>query len=178
MKFSFSVRGTKIEESEKVRAEKACKILAEKYNTEFLDSNVVIKKENHLFYADISIKNRSGDAYQAKNSDSASFKSFLGALQKIDGQIRKKKKTHRVSERDIPEFNGPDNADAPKDNSQPMIIAEVIDDLPLMSVHEATKKLNETRNVFIFENILNNAVNVVYKREDGNFGWIDYKTNK
>lgn len=59
-----------------------------------------------------------------------------------------------------------------------MIIAEILDDLPLMSVSEATKKITDTRRVFIFENIANNAVNVVYRREDGNFGWLDYKIKR
>ena len=59
-----------------------------------------------------------------------------------------------------------------------MIVAERLDYLPIMSVSEATKKLCSSRPVFIFENISNKAVNVVYIREDGNFGWIDYKLDR
>ena len=59
-----------------------------------------------------------------------------------------------------------------------MIIAEILDDLPLIRVSEAKKKITETRSVFIFENIANKTVNVVYKREDGNFSWLDYKIKR
>ena len=59
-----------------------------------------------------------------------------------------------------------------------MIIAEIFDDLPLMIIREAKKKITEPRSVFIFENIANKTVNVVYKREDGNFSWLDYKIKR
>ncbi len=51
-----------------------------------------------------------------------------------------------------------------------MIIAEIFDDLPLMSIREAKKKITEPRSVFIFENIANNDVNVVFKRKDRYLG--------
>ncbi len=179
MKFSFSGRHMEIGESLTTRAEGACESLAEKYDTEFLDVNIVMKKENHLFYTDISIKSCAGNTYQASDNDDDPVGSFLSALQKIDVQIRKKKKkkTHdRTSGRVGVEINNYDNS-LEKEN-QPMIIAEILDDLPLMSVSEATKKMTDTRRVFIFENIANNAVNVVYRREDGNFGWLDYKIKR
>ena len=56
MKFSFSGRHMEIGESLTTRAEEACETLAEKYDTEFLDVNIVMKKENHLFYTDIAVK--------------------------------------------------------------------------------------------------------------------------
>ena len=59
-----------------------------------------------------------------------------------------------------------------------MIIAEILDDLPLIRVSEAKKKITETRSVFIFENIAKKTVNVVYKREKGNFSWLDYKIKR
>ena len=177
MKFSFSGRHMEIGESLTTRAEEACETLAEKYDTEFLDVNIVMKKENHLFYTDIAVKSCAGNTYQASDNDDDPVGSFLSALQKIDVQIRKKKKTHdRTSGRTGVEINSYDNSF--ENETQPMIIAEILDDLPLMSVSEATKKIKETRRVFIFENIANNAVNVVYKREDGNFGWLDYKIKR
>lgn len=179
MKFSFSGRHMEIGESLTNRAKEASETLAEKYDTEFLDVNIVMKKENRLFYTDIAIKSCAGNTYQASDNDDDPVGSFLSALQKIDVQIRKKKKTHdRTLGKKVSgvKINNYDNS-FEKEN-QPMIIAEILDDLPLMSVSEATKKITDTRRIFIFENIANNAVNVVYKREDGNFGWLDYKIKR
>lgn len=178
MKFSFSGRHMEIGQSLTTRAQEACESLAEKYDTEFIDVNIVMKKENHLFYSDIIVKTAFGNTYQASEKDNDPVSCFLGAIQKIDAQIRKKKKTHRsINGREFSsvEINHYDNS---LEKEEPMIIAEILDDIPLMSVSEATKKLNDKRRVFIFENIANNAVNVVYKREDGNFGWLDYKIKR
>lgn len=180
MNFSISGRRMEIGESLTSRAEDSCKALAKKYEVQFLDVNVVIKKENHLFYTDISVKGASGATYQSSDNSSDPVDSFQNALQKIEGQIRKKKKDRRVfgrSEKDSAtiDVNNYDSSFENNDGGHPVIVAEILDDLPLMSVGEATKRLNDTRRVFVFENIASNVVNVVYLREDGNYGWIDYR---
>ena len=65
--------------------------------------------------------------------------------------------------------------DSGEESASRIIIAEIIDELAIMSVSEAADHLSEKRHVFVFKNISNDAVNVVYLREDGNVGWIDYK---
>lgn len=179
MNFSFSGRHMEIGESLTARAEELCNNLAQKYEAKFLDVNIVMKKENYLFLTDISVKGASGTTYQSSDSDTDPVDSFQKALQKIEVQIRKRKKTHKGCGKEAVdvEINNFDNSFENKNNEKhPVIVAEILDDLPLLSVSEATKKLNDKQRVFIFENIANNTVNVVYIREDGNFGWIDYKT--
>jgi ribosomal subunit interface protein len=176
MKFSFSGRHMEIGESLTHRAEEMCATLAEKYGAEFIDVNIVMKKEKHLFYCDVAAKTDTGNSYHASNEADDPMASFLGVLHKIDLQMRKRKKACRQSYRESSvEFNSYDNS-LEKEEHAPIIVAEILDDLPLLSVSDATKRLNGTKGIFVFENITNNAVNVVYKRDDGNFGWIDYKT--
>lgn len=160
MNFSISGRRMEIGESLTSRAEEACKALANKYEAEFLDANVVMKKENHLFYTDISIKGASGSTYQSSESASDPIESFQNALQKIEIQIRKKKKDHRIlgrSEKEVEcstvEINDYDNsfsAATKSEDHNPMIIAEILDDLPLMSVSEATKKTQRSPSCIYF----------------------------
>jgi ribosome-associated translation inhibitor RaiA len=160
------------------RAKEACELLAEKYGTEFMDVSIVMKKETYLFYCDISAKSSSGNSYYAVNESDNPIASFLGAIQKLDLQMRKKKKNNRCSCKGMRvEINSYDNSLEAEERA-PVIIAEILDDLPLMSVSDATNNLNNQKRVFVFENISNNAVNVVYKRGDGNFGWIDYKIKR
>lgn len=176
MNFSFSGRHMEIGDSLTKRAQEACNALARKYNVNFIDVNIVMKKETYLYRCDVAIKSQIGNSYYASDEADDPVTSFLLTLQKIDLQIRKKKKSSRTTSKDQKvEIISYDNSLM---EENPVIIAEMLDDLPLLSVSEATKRLNDNKRVFIFENISNNAVNVVYKRDDGNFGWIDYKIKR
>lgn len=176
MNFSFSGRHMEIGESLTVRARESFDVLAKKYDCDFIDVSIVMKKENYLYCSDISVKSKLGNLYHAGNDANDPINSFTGAFQKIELQIKKKKKNCRCSNKNSGvEFVSYDNS-LKKDESNPIIIAEILEDLPLMSVSDATEHLSDNKRVFVFENISNNSVNVVYKRNDGNFGWIDYKT--
>lgn len=174
MNFSFSGRRMDIGESLTTKAKEACESLAKKYGTEFIDANVVMKKDGYLFYSSISVKTASGNSYYASNQADEPKVSFDVTLQKIDLQMQKKKKGVRDKTR-IVETIKLDNSFGGQSADSPVIVAEILDDLPLMSVNEAAQQLNEKTKVFVFENVSNNAVNVVYVREDRNIGWIDYK---
>jgi ribosomal subunit interface protein len=180
MSFSFSGRHMEVGESLTNRAQEACKALAEKYAVGFISVNVVMKKDGYLFCCDIFIKTDSGNSYYASNEADSPTVSFDVTLQKIDQQMQKKKKSERCSCRCRPEINSFDNSFEKQhvEENNTMIIAEILEDLPLLSVSDAADHLDDSRKVFVFENISNNAVNVVYTRSDGNIGWIDYKIKR
>ena len=179
MKFSFSGRHMEVGESLSNKAREACESLAKKYGTEFIDVSIVMKKDNYLFHTDISVKSGSGNSYMVSNEADDPIVSFEGVMQRLDAQMRKKKSMNRGSNKKIPEmddFGGPLFENESEENGDTrIIIAEILDGLLSMSVRDAAEKLSEKRPVFVFKNISNNAVNVVYTREDGNIGWIDYK---
>ena len=159
------------------KAREACENLANKYGTEFIDVSIVMKKDNYLFHTDISVKSGSGNSYMVSNEADDPIVSFEGVMQRLDAQMRKKKSMNRGSNKKMPEmgdFGGP-LFEKDESGDTRIIIAEILDGLLSMSVRDAAEKLNEKRPVFVFRNISNDAVNVVYTREDGNIGWIDYK---
>lgn len=176
MNFSFSGRHMEIGESLTQKAKSVCEKLEKKYRVEFLDANIVMKKESYLFTTDVTIKTNTGNSYFVVNSAEDPIVSFEVAVQKLEQQFQKKKKPGKCSRK--VEINNFDNPVSESEEGAPMIIAEIFDDLPLMSVSEAAKHLNENQHVFIFENISNSAVNVVYWRNDGNIGWLDYKIKR
>jgi len=173
MVFSFSGRHMEIGESLTNKAREDCENLAAKYGTEFIDANIVMSKDSHMFITDISVKTASGNSYRASEQSDDPKNSFEITLQKINQQMQKKKKSSKEKTKFIDSVEIPDDDKCCADH--PMIIAEILDDLPLMSVNEAAEHLNKSTKVFVFENISTNAINVVYTREDGNIGWIDYK---
>ena len=180
MSFSFSGRHMEIGGALTERAKGACEALAQKYGIEFIDTNIVMKKDGYRFCADISVRTNTGNSYFASDQADDPVVSFELTLQKIDQQIQKKKRDARSAHtrEKIAEMLERDNSFEDIDDGEedaPIIIAQILDDLPVLSVSDAAKYLNDKRHVFVFENISNHSVNVVYTRTDGNIGWIDYK---
>jgi hypothetical protein len=65
------------------------------------------------------------------------------------------------------------NDGEPKDLN-PVIIAENSSDVPELSVGEAVMQLDISTVAFVlFRNSRDGGLNVVYRRDDGNIGWID-----
>ncbi len=178
MNFSFSGRHMEIGESLTQKAKSSLEKLATKYRVEFLDANIVMKKDAYLFVTDITIKTSTGNSYFVTDNAEDPTVSFEITFQKLEQQFQRKRKNIKNNKK--VEYNTFDNSVSVEKSEEnvPMIIAEILDDLPLMSVSEAAKRLSEDRHVFIFENISNSAVNVVYCRNDGNVGWLDYKIKR
>ena len=67
------------------------------------------------------------------------------------------------------------NADALEPETlQPMIIAEMQTKIATLSVGEAVMQMELAgAPVLVFRNESKEGLNVVYRREDGNIGWID-----
>ena len=60
------------------------------------------------------------------------------------------------------------------DSLQPMIIAEMQTKIPTLSVGEAVMQMELSGDpVLLFRKEDHKGMNVVYRREDGNIGWID-----
>jgi hypothetical protein len=62
---------------------------------------------------------------------------------------------------------------------QPIVIAEMETRIPAITVGEAVMQLELGSNKFlVFRNEGHGGVNVVYRRDDGNIGWIDPRNAK
>lgn len=62
---------------------------------------------------------------------------------------------------------------------EPVIIAEMTTNIQTMSVSDAVMRLNLSgNNAMMFRNSKNGSLNMVYRRQDGNIGWVDPKEAK
>ena len=67
-----------------------------------------------------------------------------------------------------------DSADQEPESLQPIIVAEMEQKIPSLSVGEAVMQMELAgAPLLVFRNEGHNGVNVVYSREDGNIGWVD-----
>lgn len=68
----------------------------------------------------------------------------------------------------------PDEIDSADDDFAPAVIAETTSNLKQMSVGEAVMELDLAQaEVVVFRHAGHGGLNVVYRRADGNIGWID-----
>jgi len=66
-----------------------------------------------------------------------------------------------------------DETDIPV-GDDPAVIAEMTTDIQTMSVSDAVMRLDLSgESALMFYNASNDAINMVYKRSDGNIGWVD-----
>jgi len=57
---------------------------------------------------------------------------------------------------------------------EPVIVAEMTTNIQTMTVSDAVMRLNLSgNNAMMFRNSKNGGINMVYKRQDGNIGWVD-----
>ena len=75
---------------------------------------------------------------------------------------------------DIGEEPGADAADGADGHAAPVIVAELEADIPTLTVGEAVMRLDlaETQ-AMLFHNRAHGGLNMVYRRNDGNIGWVD-----
>ena len=65
------------------------------------------------------------------------------------------------------------------DTLQPVVIAEMETKIPSITVGEAVMQLELAgQRMLVFRNEGHGGVNVVYRRDDGNIGWIDPRNSK
>jgi flavin-dependent dehydrogenase len=126
-------------------------------------------------------------SYSARTAEMA----FNGAADRIEKQLRRytnRLKEHKVDEADSQPFienaaytifAGPPRGDGASEQAgSATIVAEMRVDVPESSVSDAVM-LMDLRNTpaLMFKNSATGAFNMVYRREDGNIGWVEPHTD-
>lgn len=156
------------------------------------DSEVVISRDGHGFRADCTVILASGQRLQSHGLGGDAHAAFSQALAKIETRIRRYKrrlKSHTVAatakaaetaslyilrptdddvEEDAWDQSDPDTPPAA------MIIAETESTLKTLTVSGAVMELDLTESqAIVFRNAAHGGLSVVYRRSDGNIGWVD-----
>lgn len=165
----------------------------EKYIGPEISGHVRISKEHGCFRTDCSIRLQTGLLLEAHGEAGDAYASADAALERLDKRVRRYKrrlKDHSVSSRrdaaqtqthdfaldyTVQLTEEPDeSAESEEFSSDPLIIAEMKRPILSFNVSEAVMQLDLTEDIFlVFRNAANGSTNIVYKRSDGNIGWID-----
>lgn len=152
-----------------------------KYFQHGYSGQVTIEKQGSWFECDCTIHLDSGVVLQARAKQNNANAAFDGAAEKIEKRLRRYKRRlkdhHPSNEGDAMAIysvvESPSEEEIPE-NYNPAIIAESTTNLNTLTVAQAVMQLDMTDNpVVVFKHAANGETNVVYRRPDGNIGWID-----
>lgn len=158
-----------------------------KYAERAVEAIVIFSRDRHEFIADSSVHLSTGLTVQAKAKADEIYACFENAMERMEKQVRRYKRRlkdhHRNRENpieaiDAPSYilaSGEEHADdAEPETLQPIIVAEMETRVPYLSVGEAVMQMELAgAGMLVFRNDAHGGVNVVYRRDDGNIGWID-----
>jgi ribosomal subunit interface protein len=158
-----------------------------KYFDGGFSGHVTVEKSGPRFSADCVIFLDTGMGLQAAGQAYDPQAAFEAASDRIETRLRRYKRKLRSYDgagngRDedvayrvmasVPE----DDEEVPEDYA-PAVVAESTVSLKTMSVAHAIVELDTKDSpVFVFRNAGNDQVNIIYRRADGNIGWIDPST--
>lgn len=165
--------------------------VVEKYAQRPTEAVVVFSRVAHEHVCEAVIHLATGLNAQAKGHATEIYAAFESCREKMDKQLRRYKRRLRNHHRDRAEpveFGGASayilapTEEPEEDDSaalQPIVIAEMETKIPSITVGEAVMQLElGGQHFLVFRNEGHGGVNVVYRRDDGNIGWIDPRNSK
>ena len=188
----ISIHGKQMDLGNALRAHINDKLedLNEKYFNRAIDAQVTMSPEGSAFVkAHISIRVGKDISVMADAKDPDAYSAFDAASEKVAKQLRRYKKRlrdhHERLEEDnvIPAQNYVLTPEAETEEEpekhEPVIVADVITNIQTMSVSEAVMRLDLSgENALMFKNATHEGLNMIYRRTDGNIGWVDPQGNE
>src|SRR5689334_22056114 len=187
MSVDVRVAGHQVDTGESLRelAQRRVEEIAEKYFSRSVGANVTFGRgPNNDFTCDIVAPVVQGVVLKASYSARTAEMAFNGAADRIEKQLRRytnRLKDHKVDEaaQAYVENAGYTVFSAPPEEEvagadHPTVIAETRIDIPEASVSDAVM-LMDLRNTsaLMFRNSGTGEFNMIYRREDGNIGWVE-----
>jgi ribosomal subunit interface protein len=158
------------------------------------DAEVTVSRDGHSFRVDCDVRLASGQHLYAHGLGGDAHTAFDQALSKIETRIKRYKhklKDHspqaKAMQSELAAYyvlQTPDEVPEEGQEAQPieggsgapagMVIAETDREIRTMTVSMAVMQLDLTESqTIVFRNAAHGGFSVVYRRPDGNIGWID-----
>lgn len=196
MKVTVSGKQVDIGDAFPEYAEDRLEEVVEKYFDSGIDSSVTVSRAGSGLRIDITVHPGRGIIVQSHGEAETAHLAFDIALEKIAKRLRRHKRRlrdHHRREKSEAKQNSvnmqryviaqPEDGSAdddaednglPEGEDNPVVIAETTAEMDTLSVSEAVMRLDlSERSALVFVNAGNGRMNVIYRRRDGNIGWVD-----
>src|SRR5438874_10137947 len=189
----LTVTGKQLGVGEALRShvEASLEALLIKYFGSAIEAHAVFAREAHLIRADLSVHIGRGIMVKSAANATDYYPAFDAAAERLAKQLRRYKRRlrdHHARLRNQPEEletarsfvlaaaeEEPDSEPVIDGQATaPAVIAEMSTELPRLTVGEAVMRMDlADAPVLLFRNRSHGELNVVYRRGDGNVGWLD-----
>lgn len=178
------ITGKKIEIGDALRTQTENKIqeVITKYALTPLESSVTYSKSGHTIRCDIEMHLARELYVRAHDETLDAYLSLEQTVETFEKRLRRHKKRliDHYKKRDInyEKISGSQyvinaQVEQPTEEDNPLIIAEMQTDIPTLTVSDAVMHLDLSDvPAILFNNEVRKQLNVVYRRSDGNIGWI------
>jgi ribosomal subunit interface protein len=186
----LTVTGKQIDVGDALRQHvaKSLESILEKYFGQAIDANVVFSREAHLLSVQVAIHIGRGIMLVSEAKADQPYPAFDEAAVRLSARLRRYKTRLRDHHRTAVEAEranqyvvapgsdeaGIGDAEAVPGDGGPLIVAEMATEVPTLTVSEAVMRLDlANQSAMMFRNRAHGGLNMVYRRADGNFGWVD-----
>ena len=171
-------------ESMREHIEERVEAAVSKYFDGSVSGHIVVDHEGSGYRSECTLHLSSGMTLHSEGRAMEPYASFDSAATRLEKRLRRynrRLKDHHTSKNagagmmfaDY-ELEAPDQEADVADDFNPVVVAEKSTALQTLPVSEAVMQLDLTgAPVVVFQHATSGAVNIVYRRPDGNIGWID-----
>ena len=185
MRYQISGKQIDIGEALQTHVQTEIEAILSKYAGRPTEAQIVFSKSAHEYVCETVVHLSTGLTAQATGRATEIYAAFDAASEKMDKQLRRYKrrlKDHHKERVNPVELSSAgayilaptEEDESTEADSNPVIVAEMQASIPSISVGEAVMQMELAHApVLVFRNEKNSVINVVYRRDDGNIGWID-----
>ena len=191
MQITVSGKQVELSDALRTRVSDHLDVIASKYFDHALEAHVTFSRARSFFTCDINVHAGRGLRLRGEGEAADANSAFDDAAEHIAKRLRRYRRRVNEHARDTANRERPeaarqyilrqeDNAAAAAANgggeaiAYATVIAEQMTEISLLSVGEAVMRMDlADQPVLMFRNTTTNELNVVYRRSDGNIGWID-----
>ncbi len=189
----ITVAGKQMELSDalRVRVSEQLDLISHKYFDGALDASVTFSRARSFFTCDINLHAGRGLTLRGEGEAADAHSAFDDAAEHIAKRLRRYRRRVNDHARDLSTRARPEAGRQyvlrQDDDAQPVgvegqsdmpayatVIAESLTEINTLSVGEAVMRMDlADQQVLLFRNSATAEFNVIYRRPDGNIGWID-----
>jgi ribosomal subunit interface protein len=193
MKVTIHGHHIELGEAFKTHIEEKLNTINEKYFNRAINVTVTISKDTKsLFKAHIAMTMGKDIHVQATASEHEVYATFDQAAEKVAKQLRRYKRKIREHQEQKESAEAMKAAEYTlsyhiaddqlthltdeevEDHDEAIVVAEMTTNIQTMTVSDAAMRLNLSgNNALMFRNASDGNFNMVYRRQDGNIGWVD-----
>ncbi|HSR71312.1 MAG TPA: ribosome-associated translation inhibitor RaiA [Kiloniellales bacterium] len=188
----LSVKGKQLDVGDALRThvQQSLSHILDKYFGDAIDVNVTLSRDGYLYRALVAAHVGRGILLQAQGDANEPYPAFDSAAAHLAKRLRRYKRRLRdhhktaanteslPAQQCILSGDFRDEAEDAGDDARPVVVAEMSTDIPSLTVSEAVMRMDLAElPAMLFRNKSHSGLNMIYRRADGNIGWIDPRGN-